>query len=265
MKKIYTKNNYLIIEFDSIVYQRPKSLCYFVKSREDDDIFRLYSIGKETPDELKSNLWTEFVNENDLYFADINAFENFITSNTGNFSSGEPDPLNETGQVKANYTGLILTNFSQNVPKTFDINSASATLAPYPITKYPNSTVNSYAGLFDATRGTSPAGRLIENEIEGQVNLWRIQGKYSGKGSGNNGALDLTLRNTNNNLFVSKNITLPSGRTLGTFDENVITISNSQSVPSPNGFVLQCDLSFSDSNLIVEITSITRISLSVKY
>lgn len=168
---------------------------------------------------------------------------------------------NEAGQVKVNYTGLSLLDFTAEVSKTFDIASASPTVVASPVTAYPYSTPNSYLGVFDPARGTVPvSGRLIENTINGQAHIWRIQGSFSDKSPGNNGSLDLILRNPVSGFTVVKEITLPSNRTSGLFDELVITIADGNSIPSPNGYILESRTSFTDSNLTVEITSITRLS-----
>lgn len=167
---------------------------------------------------------------------------------------------NEAGQVKVNFTGLTLTNFTADTIKTFDINSGVPTIVSSPTTTFPHSTIHSYSGVFDSTRGSSPTGRLIENPINGQKHVWRVQGSYSNKATGNNGALDLVLKNPVSGFSVTKSITLPSGRTSGLFDELIITIADQASIPSPNGYILQSSTSFSDANLSISITSITRFS-----
>ena len=83
---------------------------------------------------------------------------------------------NESGQVKVNYTGLTVNNFTANVYKAFNIISATTTVADSPTTTYPYSTPNSYAGVFDGTRGTSPNGRLIENPIGDKFMLGVFRG-----------------------------------------------------------------------------------------
>ena len=171
---------------------------------------------------------------------------------------------NEAGQVRVNYTGLTLTNFASETAKTFNINGATPSLSASPTTTFPFSTPNSYLGIFDAARGTTPVvGRLIENPINGQSHVWRIQGTYTGKGAGNNGALDIVFRNPISGFSVTRSITLPLGRTSGSFDELIITIADSASIPTPNGYILEARTSFADANIVVGITSITRISNAV--
>jgi hypothetical protein len=168
---------------------------------------------------------------------------------------------NEAGQVKVNYTGLSLLNFTAEVSKTFNIAGATSTVVASPVTTYPYSTPNSYSGIFDSARGTTPvAGRLIENPINGQAHIWRVQGTYANKAAANNGSLDLILRNPVSGFTVVKGITLPSNRTSGAFDELMVTVADGNSVPSPNGYILESRVSFTDANLAIEITSITRLS-----
>lgn len=175
-------------------------------------------------------------------------------------TSGITTSKNEAGQVKINYTGLSVNNFNANVIKILDINSASASIVVSPTTTYPNSTPNNYSGIFATDRGISPTGRLIENPINGQVHSWRFQISYSNKGSTNNGSLDIILTNPISGFQYIMPFTLPSGRTTGTINNIAITIADNVSIPSPNGYILQAVTSFTDSNLTLNVDSITRIS-----
>ena len=173
---------------------------------------------------------------------------------------------NESGQVKVNYTGLTLSDFTADVYKVFDIISATTTVSDSPTTTYPHSTPNSYAGMFDGSRGNSPNGRLIENPIGGQVHTWRIQGSYSGKSTGGSGVelLYLRIRNPVSGFQIIKAITLPNGMDTGNIYEEIITIADDASIPSPNGYILEAATSMTDSGLTVQMDSITRISYAVE-
>lgn len=171
---------------------------------------------------------------------------------------------NEAGQVKVNYTGLTTTGFTAEVVKTLDINAATPVIVGSPTTIYPTSTTNSYEGIFDATRGVSPTGRLIENPVNGQVHTWRLQISYANKASGNNGALDILFTNPVSGFQYVISFTLPTGRTSGVLNDIAITIADGASIPSPDGYVIQARTSFSDATLEVGINSITRISHSKK-
>lgn len=171
---------------------------------------------------------------------------------------------NEQGQVKVNYTGLSTTGFTAEVVKILDINAATPTLVSSPTTIFPYSTPNTYSGFFDSARGSSPTGRLIENPVEGQVHTWRFQIGYSAKGVSNNGSFDLILTNPVSGFQYVMPFTLPSGRTSGTLNNVAITIADEASIPSPNGYILQCRTSFTDANLAINSISITRISQAVE-
>ena len=173
---------------------------------------------------------------------------------------------NEAGQVKVNYTGLTLSNFTANTYKTFNIISATTTVSASPTTTYPHSTPNNYAGVFDGTRGTSPNGRLIENPIGGQAHAWRIQGSYSGKTTGGSGVelLYLRLRNPVSGFQITKAIVMPNGLAATAVYEEIITIADDASIPSPNGYILEVASSVTDAGLTVQLDNITRISYAVE-
>lgn len=173
---------------------------------------------------------------------------------------------NESGQVKVNYTGLTLNNFTANVYKAFNIISATTSLSGSPTTTYPHSTPNNYAGVFDGTRGSSPNGRLIENPVGGQVHAWRIQGSYSGKATGGTGAelLFLRLRNPVSGFQITKSVVMPNGPSSASVYEEIITIADDASIPSPNGYILEVATSVTEAGLTIQIDNITRISYAVE-
>lgn len=174
---------------------------------------------------------------------------------------------NEAGQVKVNYTGLSITGFTNNTSKQFNIAGATPTIVASPTTKYPNSTPNSYIGFFDSARNggtTTFAGRLIENPIQGQPHTFRIQGTYANKANNNVGALDIIIRNPVSGNTFTRSITLPDGRTTGGFDELILVIADNVSIPSPNGYILEAQTSFTDTNLTINITSMTRFSDAIE-
>lgn len=173
---------------------------------------------------------------------------------------------NEAGQVKVNYTGLTVNNFTANVYKAFNIISATTTVSGSPTTTYPYSTPKSYVGVFDGARGNSPNGRLIENPIGGQVHAWRIQGSYSGKSTSGSGVelLYLRIRNPVSGFQIIKGITLPNGITSAAVYEEIITIADDASISAPNGYILEVASSTTDAGLTVQIDNITRISYAVE-
>lgn len=173
---------------------------------------------------------------------------------------------NEAGQVKVNYTGLSVSNFTANTYKTFDIISATHTVADSPTTTYPHSTPKNYGGVFDGARGNTPNGRLIENPVDGQVHTWRIQGSYSGKSTVGIGVelIHLRIKNPVSGFQIIKAITLPNGIASDNIYEEFTTIADDASIPSPNGYILEVASSVTHSGLTVQIDSITRISFAVE-
>ena len=90
--------------------------------------------------------------------------------------------------------------------------------------------------------------------------MWRIQGSYSNKANGNTGVIELIIRNPVTGFQYYMTVNLPDGRTSGNFNLLGITIADPASIPAPNGYVLDVITSFSDTNLTVNIASITRFS-----
>jgi hypothetical protein len=167
----------------------------------------------------------------------------------------KPVLQNNSGQIKVGYTGLSRTNFVNGTVYALPFNTAVATVAPSPLTKYPYGSVKSYAAMY-----SSSSRKLRENNVYGQVHRWRIQATYSGKASANNGQLEFRLNNTVSGFIVTSEITLPSGLTEGNITCELTTIADSNSLSGTNGYVLEVISSFTDANLVVNVTSITRIS-----
>jgi len=171
------------------------------------------------------------------------------------------------GQIKANYgVTLSLVNFTAAVAKTFDIIAATASLSSFPTTTFPyDSPTDTYSDLFDSTRGSSPTGRLIENPVGGQFHQWRIQGSYANKAAGQTGSLKIRLRNPVSGFTYDQSVFLADGVTGDTFNLVLLCIADGASIPSPNGYVLDAVSSFTDADLTITITSITRVSAATDY
>lgn len=173
---------------------------------------------------------------------------------------------NNSGQIKANYgTSLQVVGYTANVAKQINIAAGTATLSSSPTTTFPESAINnSYSDIFDSARGTSPVGRLIENPIHGQVHFWRVQGNYTNKAAAQTGSFNITLRNPVSGFFYEWHVALADGITNDNFNALFITIADSQSIPFPNGYILDSTTTFSDVDMTTTITSITRISMPVE-
>lgn len=99
MKRIYTKNNYLIIEWSgSAPLMRPKKNIFFYRADNDPNKYFITDNQKSVPAAIQTVLWSDFVKEDGTHFGSIVEFNDWITENTGNFShgsdSGEFEPLN---------------------------------------------------------------------------------------------------------------------------------------------------------------------------
>lgn len=192
---------------------------------------------------------------------DVVATDTILTA-MGKLQAQLDNLSNQSGQVKIVYSGLTLTNFTANTYKTFDIAAATPTVVSSPTTTYPKSTPNSYLGVFDANRGTSPTGRLIENPVSGQIHGWRIQGQFSGKSTSGTSTevLTLRIRNPVSGFTYVKAITLPNNLASGTFADELITIADNDSIPSPNGYIIEAAMSQTDAGLSLQINALTRFS-----
>lgn len=89
MKKIYTRNNYLIIEWTgSAPLMRPKKDISFRRTNANHNQYMIADRSQPIPGDLQTVLWTDFIKEDNTPFASIVEFNNWITENTGNFKSG---------------------------------------------------------------------------------------------------------------------------------------------------------------------------------
>lgn len=211
---------------------------------------------------------SEVPNANDwkvIFFADEQGSPVY-KDEYGNTYSPLGNTKNDAWQIKANYwTSLQISNFTASTPKTFDIITASPSLSSYPTTTFPySSPQQSYADMFDDTRGNTPTGRLIENPLWGQVHHWRIQGNYSNKWAAQQWSLKIRLRNPVSGFIYDSAIVMADWLTTDTFNVILICIADSASIPSPNWYILDAVTSFTDSDFTVAITSITRISFAIE-
>lgn len=89
MKKIYVKNNYLIIEWSgSAPFMRPRKNVFFYRNDLNHEKYFITDNQKTVPPAIQNVLWTDFIKEDDTPFASITEFNEWITANTGNFNPG---------------------------------------------------------------------------------------------------------------------------------------------------------------------------------
>lgn len=172
------------------------------------------------------------------------------------FGSASPALKNFTGQVRVNYTGLSLTNFTAATNKEFDIASATANLSPPPTTIWPYGNGTSYNPDF-----YDPAiNRLREHNKPGQQHEWRLIGTFANKVAANNGALIIEMFNPDSGFIVNESVTMPSTTTAGNWSVDLITIADGASLDPGRGYRLRARTSFSDANFQCVISNILRVS-----
>ena len=184
----------------------------------------------------------------------------------GNFKmGGSAIPTNNAGQIKVSFTGLEQTNFAADTEYVLPLHTATPTVAPEPTTTYPRGSATTFNPAMFVPGATPPTTmRLRENPVPGQVSRWRVIGTYANKSISNNGELELKMKNTDSGFAVSDQFTLPSNRTTGSFTMEFITIADNDSLAVGKGYQLVCNTSFADTNLVVNVTSITRMSLATE-
>ena len=174
--------------------------------------------------------------------------------------------VNDSGQVKVNYdVTLQIIGVTSGAPKTFDIGAATPIMSGFPTTTYPASSPSqTFSAMFDISRGTLPNGRLIENPVPGQIHFWRVQGNFNNKTTSQTGSLKIRLRNLSTGFLYDQSIILSDGLTGDYFNIILISIADSASIPAPYGYILDLISNFTDADLIINIFSITRISIATE-
>ena len=99
--------------------------------------------------------------------------------------------------------------------------------------------------------------------IEGQVHRWRIIGSFTNKSSTNSGAMVFSLVNPDSTFSVTDATTLPTDVTTGLFSAELTTIADSASLATGKGYKLGITTSFTDNNMVITISSITRVSEAI--
>ena len=141
-------------------------------------------------------------------------------------------------------------------------------LSPAPTTQFPkNIETPSDADIIDPV-----TNRFLENPIEGQIHIWRVEYTFTGKAANANLGLTFGLRNPNSGFIVTNQLTLPSGTTSspnvdfgGGTTEIVpssfvlVTVADTASIGI--GYDLFCASTLEDANFSVTIENVTRISL----
>lgn len=89
MKRIYVKNNYLIIEMTgSAPLMRPRKNIFFFRSNANPNQYLIKDSLQSIPAYFETVLWTDFVKEDGTSFETITEFNDWVTTHTGNFNAG---------------------------------------------------------------------------------------------------------------------------------------------------------------------------------
>ena len=196
----------------------------------------------------------------------------------------EPE-VSDAGQIKIN--GFNTTGVTQqpefdipaspsNAPLTFvrivydqvdgagnptqAIDPSDIVLAAPPTTSFPANGPTDSTAIYDTA-----TDRFIENSVEGQVNIWRVDFSYSNRGG--NGGTTFVVRLENPNpasTFVIESALTVTGDNANDAREIsivLITIADAKSLPNPTepgGYVISIG---ADDAATVTVTSVTRISL----
>ncbi len=142
-------------------------------------------------------------------------------------------------------------------PKQQVLYATPLVFAPSPTTSWPETTVP-FPGV-TANIYTSASGKWRENEIYGQVHIWRLIANVT-PGSNSSGSVKATFRNPDSGFEVTSIQLLPSGSSgvgnLLTF--YFFTIADAASLDPGRGYQLFME---SDTNCNVLVDSFTRVSL----
>lgn len=168
---------------------------------------------------------------------------------------------NYAGQVRANYPALSITGVVELVEQELPlVSTAAPTLSTAPTTTFPVGAHGSYdPGLFDSANN-----RMKEPPCPGQLNIWRVRGSYANKVAGSTRELSMRLYNPDSGFSLHEEAVLSSGLTAGDFTFTFMTIADSASLPVGRGYKLGVTYSTTNAQLVIAVSSITRLSMAVE-
>ncbi len=133
------------------------------------------------------------------------------------------------------------------------------TFAASPTTSWPETTVPFPGSTSNIYIGTTPATqRWIENNVEGQIHVWRLIAKVT-SGNNSSGSVMAIFTNPDSGFVVNSISSLPSGSSSG----NILTfyfytVADPDSLAPGKGYQLFLE---ADTSCTIQIQSFTRISL----
>lgn len=171
--------------------------------------------------------------------------------------------LLEGGRVIGNFNGLSLTNFTADTPKYFNLGGATAAIGERSI--FPKSApAQTISALFETARSennpSGVVGKFIENPVEDQANYWRMRFNYSGKASTKALNLTIHLYNPTSGWRATETHALSLTKTAGSFTILLISVSDDESIVSPNGLIIGAELSSTDNSVVLELVQVSRLN-----
>lgn len=166
------------------------------------------------------------------------------------------------GVVKINASGAgagTRPTFAMAANSTTQIKYASTPLvySSSPTTSWPENATVADTSIYNTT-----TNQFIENNVMGQVHLWRLIVNYTKASEILSDDLKLIVRNPLSTFRLEISGVIPSSKTSGILVYNFITIADGLSLPAPlgtgGGYIFE--LSTSDLMNSVVIDSVTRIS-----
>lgn len=141
-------------------------------------------------------------------------------------------------------TKKVLNNVSGNTLITFP------TPLYFGITQWPENAPALQSSIYNTANN-----RFLDNNVEGQTNIWRVSASYT-KSIGISNQVRLTLRNPANNFSVTSSDVTPAIATSGILTFYLITVSTTSSIA--NGY--EMSISSSDTLSTLTIENILRVS-----
>lgn len=176
------------------------------------------------------------------------------------YTGGSGNKPNYAGQIKANYTNLLHTGFTAEVPVNFDSSVATVELSPAPTTQFPYKSKRTYVPtVYDPV-----TDKLKENRVRGQTHTWRVIGKFYGKSNGTRGTIKVQLSNPDSGFMTEDTVVAPQGALEGTFTATLLTIADDESLPEGRGYVARAIADFDDSEMTIEVVSLVRRSHAIE-
>jgi hypothetical protein len=192
-----------------------------------------------------------------------------LQSNTGQvkinnyapLAMGTPGPRGSRGAGQRKYIKFETDGFTSPTGPGDVVTEGELQLSPFPTTTWPANVGSQnppQSAVYNFDEDT-----FIENAIEGQAHIWRIELSYTGKPTSGDSGLQLRIENPNSDFVQDQIQTLPRSASSGAVVFNVLTIADKSSLPSSGegGFGYRFSVISEDTISAFFIESVTRFSL----